>query len=171
MKSKNILYAALFGIVALFLLWGGYKIVTDRMTGDRWGKLLPEMQQKTLALMQAAAAAGLDVMFYDGWRSVEDEEAHIEAGTSKLTDPYNTRHLWGAAVDIVFRNAAGFPIWPGADDPRWLKLQKLGEGVGLVHPIIWDKPHFELPDFNLASVRKMYGEDFEAYLSDNGVAV
>lgn len=172
MNKRGLSVFLTFAVIAILIYFFGRKavtIVTDRMTGDRWNKLLPEMQVKVLDLLDRAGKAGLDVMFFEGWRSVEDEQADIDKGTSKLKDPYNTHHLWGAAADIVFRNAAGFPSWPAASDPRWAQLEQIGNDALLNHPITWDKPHFELPDFNIASIRADYGTDYDQYLSDNGV--
>jgi hypothetical protein len=168
--KKFLLWALLLtGVGAL--LYGGYAMITKRMIGPRWNNLVPAMKQKTLDLLTAAAKVGLKVMFWEGWRSVEDEQADIDKKTSHLTDPYNTHHLWGSAVDIVLVDPAGLPSWPDASDPRWAQLQAIGESVGLKHPISWDKPHFELPDFSIADARAQYGTDYESYLADQGVPV
>jgi hypothetical protein len=139
------------------------------MKGDNWNLLPGSMQNKTLLTLDRANAAGLGVMFFEGHRTVEDELKNIEKGTSKVTDPYNTVHLWGGAVDIVFENALGLPYWPEADDPRWEQLATIAATAGLSHPISWDKPHFQDPDFNIKTVRAAWGEDFEGYLQTKGV--
>lgn len=169
-RRMNIIIASIAGLLAIVAIFGKKAVmfVTDRMNGDRWNKLTPETQNRTIDLLNRAEAAGLDVMFFEGWRSVEQEQADIAAGTSHLSNPYDTYHLWGIAVDIVFVNAAGFPSWPDASDPRWNTLANCGIAAGFVHPISWDKPHFQLP-VSLASIRKKYGEDYASYLADKGV--
>ncbi len=165
---KFLLWALLVAAIA----YGGVQVyISKRMKGPRWENLVPAMKQKVLDALTAAEKAGLPVMFWDGWRSIEEEKQHMATGASKLTDPYNTRHLWGSAVDIVFRDALGMPSWPPADDPRWAQLEQIAISVGLSHPISWDKPHFELPGFSLASVRAEFGTDYQAYLRDQGVMV
>lgn len=171
MKRGSLILFGVIGLV-LYIIFFGKKtieVVMDRMNGDRWNKLLPDMQEKTTALLEKAQESGLDVMFFEGWRSPLAEQADIDKGTSHLKDPYNSHHVWGAAVDIVFRNSLGAPTWPDASDPRWSQLEKIGLSVGLVHPITWDKPHFELPGFSIISVRNNYGSNYDLYLADNGV--
>ena len=63
------------------------------------------------------------------------------------------------------------PSWPNIKDPRWAQLIAVAESVGLVHPISWDGPHFELPGFSVKEVRGQYGTDFASYLRDQGVMV
>lgn len=166
--------SSLFLLIALALVvfgYGGIVVYNKlRMTGDRWGRLTPSMKRKVQALLDKAAVSGLSVMFFDGWRSPEDEQADIDKGVSKLKDPYNTVHVWGSAADIVF-DVAGVPSWPDLSDPRWTQLRNLAADVGLVHPISWDGPHFQDADFSLTAARSEYGQDYLAYLSDEGISV
>jgi hypothetical protein len=156
-------------MAAGFALWKGYDIMTDKMKGPTWDNLIPSTRAKTLSLLEKAAAAGLSVMFFEGWRDPVDEAAYIAKGTSKLKDPMNGHHIWGVAVDIVFKNAAGFPSWPPLADPRWSQLWSIAESVGLSHPIAWDGPHLEEPGISIAALRADYGDDYQAFLKDNGV--
>lgn len=157
----------------------GAEVVTatltgGRATGPRWERLLPAAQDKVRELVQLAQQNGLDVMFWEGWRDPSAEQSNIAKGTSHLKDPLNSLHVWGTAFDIVFRNAVGAPSWPDASDPRWLQLANLGESIGLRSggkSWGWDWPHFELPGYTAASLRSQYGDNFLAFLSDNGAAV
>lgn len=163
--------AILFVLFLAFLAFGGIFFMNrKRMSGPSWNNLAPTMKAKIIALLDRANAAGLSVMFWEGWRSVEDEQKHIDNGTSKLSDPFNTVHLWGHAADVVF-SIAGVPSWPDLSDPRWSELIAIANSVGLVHPISWDGPHFEEPGFKVATIRAEYGNDWAQYLTDKGVNV
>jgi hypothetical protein len=162
----------LWTLLIIAIAYGGARMyISKRMKGPRWDMLTPDMKLKVLDLLRAAETAGLRVMFWEGWRSVEAEQAEMAKGTSKLKDAYNTRHLWGSAADIVFRDALDMPSWPDIKDPRWAQLIAVGESVGLAHPISWDGPHFELPGFSIKEVRSEYGTNYAAYLRDQGVTV
>lgn len=174
--EKQTGYWLLLGAGALLLLGGGtgYYIMTQRMTGPRWDRLLPAMKSKTIALLDAAGKAGLQVMFWEGWRDPAVELADEQSGHSKLKDPYNSMHIWGAAADFAFRNAAGLPEWPPVTDPRWRQLAEIGQSVGLFSGGLnwgWDWGHFQLPGLSLASLRSQYGTNYLAYLQQNGTAV
>jgi hypothetical protein len=148
--------------------------VSGRKSGPRWERLHPELRAKIEQLEQAAAAAGLEVMFWDGWRDPEASAANIAAGTSRLKDPLNSTHVWGLGADVVFKNALGMPSWPADDDPRWRELAELGRGLGLDSGGImwgWDWPHFQLPGFPVAGLRAQYGTNFLAFVDSFGGAV
>lgn len=162
------------GALLVAVAGGGYAVTTQRMTGPRWTRLLPEARAKAQQLIAAARAAGLDVMFWDGWRSPEESAANAAAGTSKLADPYNSHHVWGAAVDIVFRNAAGLPVWPTDTDPRWRQLAEIGQRLGWLSGGLawgWDWGHFQLRSVSMADLRARWGTDYLAFLRSAGVAV
>lgn len=148
-------------------------VTGDRMRGPRWERLLPEAKEKAIAILRIAQERGLDVVFYDGWRSPEESAANIAAGTSKIKDPLDSMHVWGAAFDIVFRNSFGQPSWPDASDPRWRELAQIGVSIGLLSGGIswgWDWPHFQLPNVNVAALKQSYRGDYLAYLNTMGVA-
>lgn len=162
------------GAVAMLAAGGGYVMTTQRQSGPRWHRLLPEARTKAQQLIDQARAAGLDVMFWDGWRSPEDSQKNIDAGTSKVSDPFNSLHVWGAAFDIVFRNAAGLPVWPPDTDPRWRQLAEIGRRLGLYSGGLhwgWDWPHFQLADYTAGVLRASYGNNYQAFLAQRGVAI
>lgn len=153
---------------------GGFLAVTNRKTGPRWERLLPELRAKVLQLEAKARERGLDVMFWDGWRDPAETLKNIAAGTSKVKDAYGSLHTWGAAADIVFRNAAGVPYWPADTDPRWRQLAEVGEAVGLMsggRQWGWDWPHFQLRGVTASALKQKYGNNFMAWLGQHGVAV
>ncbi len=174
--DKRLGWWLLLGAGALILLGGGagYYVMTQRMTGPRWDRLLPDIKAKTLALLAAAEKAGLPVMFWEGWRDPAVELKDEQSGTSHLKDPYDSMHIWGGAVDIVFKNAAGLPEWPPVSDPRWRQLAELGQSLGLYSGGLhwgWDWGHFQLPGLSLANLRNQYGTNYLAFLQNNGTAV
>ena len=163
----------LVGAGMLLLAGGGVYVVTaNRRSGPRWAHLLPEARAKADQLVSQARAAGLDVMFWEGWRSLEDSAKNMQAGTSKIKNPLDSLHVWGVAFDIVFRNAAGLPAWPPETDPRWRQLAEIGQRLGLVSGGIswgWDWPHFQLPGYTASALRANYNNNYLAFLSSRGV--
>jgi len=153
-----------------FALWGVHKMSGNNRHGPSWDRLVPEMRHKVLQLLDQAQRAGLSVMFFQGWRSPRQEHANQAKGTSFLSDALNSYHIWGAAADIVFKNALGQPYWPDASDPRWQQLGAIGKRLGLTWGGDWhhkDMAHFQLP-ISMAQLRQQYGNDFLAYLHDQG---
>lgn len=165
----------LAGLGALILLGtGGYTVLTKRMSGPRWDRLLPAARAKAEQLIGLAQQTGLPVMFWEGWRSPEASAANMAAGTSKIKDPLDSLHIWGVAFDLVFQDAAGLPSWPPAEDPRWRQLAELGQSIGLMSGGLkwgWDWPHFQLPGYNAGQIRSRWGSNYLAFLSNNGATV
>lgn len=155
-------------------LAGGYYVTTDRMRGPRWDRLLPDAKRKAQQLVAAAKAAGLDVMFWEGWRDPAASAKNIAAGTSKVKHPLDSLHVWGSAFDIVFRNAAGLPSWPPETDLRWRKLAVIGQQLGLLSGGLmwgWDWPHFQLPGVSAGALRQAYSDNYVAFLQSQGATV
>lgn len=166
---------ALGGIGLALLLFPGGVLMIDRMNGPRYNWLLPVMKLKLTELLRRAKAQGLDVMFWDGWRSPAAEAKDQQKGTSALHDSYASYHTWGAAVDIVFRTTLGEPVWPPTDDPRWAELGKIGQELGLVWGGNWvhlrDMAHFQLAGMSIPDIRLSYGIDYRAWLTSQGVRI
>lgn len=165
----------LLGTGLLLALGGvGYVAMTQRQSGPRWDRLLPEAKLKAQQVIAAATAAGLDVMFWDGWRSPETSAANMQAGTSKVKNPLDSLHVWGAAFDIVFKNAAGLPEWPPETDPRWRQLAEIGRRLGLVSGGLawgWDWPHFQLVGYTAGLLRAQNADNYLAFLQRSGAQV
>lgn len=170
----------LIGLLAAFgLAGGGYYLATNRMSGPRWNRLLPQAKNAAQLLLQKAQDNGLQVMFFDGWRDPAESAANIAKGVSFITDPFNSMHVWGAAFDIVFADALGLPSWPDPTDPRWQKLGAIGESLNLK----WggrfappgskqfDGPHFQLPGYSTAALKQEYGNNYLTFLQTSGIVI
>lgn len=154
---------------------GGYVIVNARKNGARWSNMIPDARAKADQLEAQANAAGLPVMFWEGWRTPDDEAALMRnpAGVTKVREPLDSSHVWGYGFDFVFRNAAGLPSWPPATDPRWRQLAQIAQQLGLLSGGLtwgWDWPHFQLPDYSTASLKTDWA-DPAAFLESQGVAI
>ena len=174
MRLDPLVLLLLIGGLLAGLGTGAVVTVKTRKSGPRWTGLLPEARAKVEQLEEAARAAGLSVMFWDGWRSPAASAANIAAGASKLKDPLNSTHVWGVGFDVVFRTAAGLPTWPPDNDPRWRKLAELGRGFGLKSGGLswgWDWPHFELPGYSVPLIRRSWGANYAGFLTARGATV
>jgi len=156
--------------------------VVGRKHGPRWDRLHPDLRTLVEQVEQQAAAAGLDVMFWEGWRDLDTQKTDIARGVSHLKDPLNSLHPWGLAADFVFKNALGAPTWledaaqpKGWVDPRWRQLAEIMQGVGLFSGGLawgWDWPHAQLAGYTAASVRGEWGDNYLAFIrSTTGEAV
>jgi hypothetical protein len=148
--------------------------IANRKNGPRWERLHPELRAKVEELERRAQVSGLDVMFWDGWRSPEASAANIAAGASKVKNPLDSLHVWGLAADIVFRNALGVAYWPEDTDPRWRQLAAIGEALGLKSGGLmwgWDWPHFQLPGYTSAALRASWGASYLDFIGSTGAIV
>lgn len=167
----------LFLVVAAIAGGGYYAVTTGRKTGKRWTWMVPDARAKAAQLERLANQQGLNVMFWDGWRDPAETIRNIEKGTSKVKDAYGSKHTWGVAFDMVFKNPVGLPSWPPATDPRWKQLGELGKSLGLrwggeiFGPKFFDGPHFELPNFNMQTARNAYGINYQGWLAFKGVPI
>ncbi len=153
------------------LIAEGVQAVTERKTGPRWTGLTQAMRDAVLRVEAEAARRGVQVMFWDGWRSPAEEQQYIDKGTSKLKDPLNTLHAWGVAADFAIVNEFGAPSWPDASDHRWQVLADAIEAAGLKsggRMWGWDWPHAQLPDVSVRELRAAYGDNYAAYIASNG---
>lgn len=173
MRSKRSLWwilAILGGLLALGAPVA-VLVVSARKSGPRWERLHPELRRLVPLIEADAQREGLDVMFWEGWRSPEASAANIAAGTSRVKDPLNSLHVWGLAADFVFRGALGQPTWPPDTDPRWRALAAIFERHGLRSGGLmwgWDWPHAELPGYSLPELRARYGTNYLAFVRSTG---
>ncbi len=155
-------------------------MISARMKGPRWDNLLPEVRRRVLLLLERAKAEGLDVDFFSGWRSVESQLENMANGYSWVTDPLDSYHAWGMAVDIPFVGVTGF-TWPDPDVPenmeRWQKLGAIGKALGFTWGGDWakkgkfDGAHFQFNVATPSSLKTAYNRDPLAFLRENGVPV
>lgn len=102
-----------------------------------------------------------DIIILAGARSVEDEQKAIDSGHSKLTDPYDSKHVIGPnrplalAVDVCKK-----PVdWKNLQDFIDLSSVVKSRAKAMNLPVTWggdwhtfkDMPHYELPDDGSAS--------------------
>lgn len=159
-----------------------------RMRGGRWANLPDRNRRLIIELIDRAKRAGLNVDFFDGWRSPETQRAKLGAG--KLKDLFNSYHVWGEAFDIVFINAAGGWYWPigvltrsdGSQyiNPMWEQLGRIGESLGLKWGGRWynlttksgffDGAHFQSA-LSMPQMRGMWATNTAGYLRQQGVPV
>jgi peptidoglycan L-alanyl-D-glutamate endopeptidase CwlK len=100
--------------------------------------LVPAVQQRAKALVNAAKDAGIDLLITSTYRSNEEQAALYAQGRTKpgaiVTNarPGDSYHNWRCAFDVVpLRN--GKPVWStsGPDGDLWRKIGEMGEAVGL----------------------------------------
>lgn len=132
--------------------------------------LVPEMQVKCRAFLNAAALQGINLRVTHTLRTM-DEQLHLFAKGRALRDgvwvvtdaqqivtrakPGKSPHNYGLAFDICF---AGADPYPDEDDPRWTILGGLGEQLGLDwggplgagDKFTFDRPHFQLANWKAA---------------------
>jgi len=99
------------------------------------GELLPVVQQKAQAFLDAAQAQHIGIIITSTYRDREAQAALYAEGRSapgKIrtnAKPGESFHNWKCAFDFVgMRN--GKCVWED-DDPLWTHLGELGESVGL----------------------------------------
>ena len=171
MKNKQIIIFIL-SLIILYLFFG--KGITMKfikyMKGETWNKLIPEMKTAVTTTIEDAQSQGLDVMFFEGYRTVERSQEMIDKGVSDLKDARNSDHVWGIGADIVVANNLGFPSWPDVTDPRWKKLHDIGAKHGLEFYISWDKPHARLKGYTVSSLKNDY-DNPDDFLKKAGINV
>lgn len=189
MNTKLLLWLSLTGVtlgLVRFATMSG-----DRKNGARWNALPLRNKRLALEIEKRAAAQGLQVGFFDGWRHPNDQLQKMKAGTSKVVDPFSSYHVWGEAIDMVPLNSAGQFYWPdgilvAADgshyiNPIWEKLGRIGEQLGLTWGGRWynvntktgffDGAHFQSSWIDTATLKFNYGNNPAAYLRDQNIVV
>lgn len=136
------------------------------------GEIHPELAKKVATLLNEAHAQGLDVFAFEGFRSIQKQNALYESGqgVTQATGG-NSYHNYGLAVDVVFKNEKGNPSWDENYD--WQKLGEIGKSLGLKWGGDFKKPngqpfkdlaHFEFhPGLNMSQVKEAFaqgGKDF-----------
>lgn len=171
-KSSLALIIALIGVAIYTLFYGKETVMkfSKYMKGKTWNRMLPELQKRTTATIEQAQAEGLDVMFYEGWRSVTRSQEMIDKGTSKLKNAEDSDHVWSIGVDLVFANSLGLASWPDISDPRWKRLHEIGNANGLEFYISWDAPHARLSGYSVSALKKQYGHA-QNFLESEGIYV
>ena len=153
--------------------------MADRKRGPRWENLHPTTRAMCLQLLEEAEAEGLRVMFWDGWRPEQKQSARISEGVSFVSDPLNSNHPWGNAVDIVFKDQFGVASWPSKDTHEgyalWKHLGTIGERIGFEWGGRWgerdwgkfDGAHFQRPGIPTGDLIAYYGRDPMRYVEEH----
>lgn len=136
------------------------------MSADEWNRrkiatLSPIAQPKFAAFMadaqRVARSHGTEVAIWWAVRPLERQTELYQQGRSKpgtiVTKTIASNHLWGLAVDLVFRSPTGQPLFDGPPGekgyPRWYyrELLPLATAHGLQSLYLahgFDAPHIEL---------------------------
>jgi peptidoglycan LD-endopeptidase CwlK len=143
--------------------------MTDHLDPHRLVRLRgchPELRVRVLALLEALARQGLDVVITQGVRSVAQQQALYAQGRYKpgkivtncdglvrVSNHQPKADGYGYAVDVAWRNTHGDITWEGP----WETLMRAAEAQGLIAGGRWvtfpDRPHLELPS-SAPTVRK-----------------
>lgn len=122
--------------------------------------LHPVLRDKIKLLLQEAKKQGLNVIPFEGYRSMAKQKRLYESGRGVTRAPAGySYHNYGLAVDLVFVNEAGKPSWDNQHD--WQKLGQIGKKLGLQwggdFKNLKDMTHFEYhPGLKLNDVRQAY---------------
>ena len=117
--------------------------------------LLPQVQVKIQAFLEAAKAQGIDLLVTSTYRDFESQATIYAQGRSApgkiVTNakPGYSWHNWKRAADVV-PLVGGKAIWN--DTALWTKIGTIGESVGLEWAGRWksfkETPHFQLTEGN-----------------------
>lgn len=116
--------------------------------------LHPQFQPKVYEFMEAAKAAGLDVLLYCGYRSHEEQDALYAQGRTKpgkiVTNARagQSAHQFGLAFDGV-PMIGGKPMWDETHE-AWQTYGHVASAVGLEWAGTWvgkmrEFPHVQYP--------------------------
>lgn len=162
--------AVLIGALAVIALGMRSAMRDDNTTGAKWDRLHPEVKRRALFVLDEAQKAFADspytLHFFDGWRDLGEQQNYISGGTSFISNPRHSYHVWGLAVDFVFKDENGKWTWePGKDcafwdftckGSRWYwdTLGQIIERAGFEWGGRWktfDGPHAQLTQFGTAT--------------------
>jgi len=125
------------------------------MASRRIEDLRPMMQQKARAWQAACSTAGLDILVYCTWRSLEEQADLYAKGRSQpgkivtMAKPGTSAHNYGLALDFV-PLVAGKALWK-APAPEWLEAVEIAGKCGLESASKWERfkewPHLQIPDW------------------------
>ena len=166
MNRSTIVYFTI-GVFALLSYMNRVKLLDQAVKlSGKWTGLHPEVKKRALLVLDAAETAfeetGYSVHIFDGKREISKQNEYIKKGTSFISNPLNSYHVWGLAVDFVFKDADGNWTWePGADcafydftchssDWYWDTLGEIIESAGFEWGGRWksfDGPHAQLTTF------------------------
>jgi len=117
--------------------------------------LLPQVQVKVHAFLDAAKAQGIDLLVTSTYRDFASQSAIFAQGRTtpgtKVTNaqPGHSWHNWKCAVDVV-PLVGGKAVWD--DNDLWVKIGAIGVSVGLEWAGNWvsfkETAHFQFTEGN-----------------------
>ncbi len=127
----------------------------------------PEVRRRANVVLDNAATVfepdHLSVGAFAGLRSLRDEKKSEDKGSSWLSIPLSSYHVWGLAVDFVFIRNGNWTWEPtgnfGEDRALWERLGTIIKAAGFEWGGDWkrfDGPHAQLPLINVASLKVRY---------------
>lgn len=177
---------AAFGVVPDALRPEG-SIAPSAMNADEWNRrkietLSPAVRPRFTAFLAAAQAVarrnGAELIIWDASRTLERQVELYKRGRTVPGTVVTyaiatvTGHIWGMAVDLIFRTPAGQPSfeWPAGTGkyPRWyysevLPLASTHRLESLYRKVGKDPPHIQVPTEEAtvtASAAKLVRNDF-----------
>lgn len=145
--------------------------------GPEFNNLHPRVQAAALAVIEDAKAQGLSVGAFSGFRTLDEQRGLIEGGASRNSEPADSYHAWGLAVDFVFLDRLGRWTWlpdpnnpanKGYRDERWYRLGAIIEKNGFEWGGRWawfDGAHAQMPSIaRTADLKRIYAGDPSAYV-------
>lgn len=125
----------------------------DARSEERLAQVYPRLAGKVREMAELLAKDGIQILVVQGLRTWEEQDALYAKGRftpgQKVTNAKggSSYHNFGLAVDCAPIDAAGHIDW-SASHPNWLRMEDVGESVGLVSGAMWrtlpDAPHFQL---------------------------
>jgi hypothetical protein len=170
MKKNEVIMALALLFILILYFWGKDILSKIRKIGLSYDNLIPDMRIKCGQLEAEAERRGIPVLFWQGWRSPEESAANIAAGVSFVTDPLNSYHCWGAAIDYVKAGPGGIPMWPDKTDQFWQDLASLYDYVDLEPGARWnnfDGAHGQMK-ISMSQIRREYGDDYQNFINNGG---
>lgn len=105
--------------------------------------------QQMLSAGYLTGATLTEFVLFETYRSPEAQDECYKLKTSKAK-AWQSAHQYGLAADFVPRIKGA---WDWSDYHDWTYLKSCALRCGLRVPILWDRPHVEHPDWELAKAR------------------
>jgi len=140
--------------------------------------LTPAAQSAALALLQAAAANGIQLEIVNGLRDSNTQAALFAQGRTApgpivtYAKPGSSLHEKGMAFDVAV-NKNGKPTWPN-DPALWQQIGALGESIGMTwggrFPQLNPGPPAQPADLDHFQISKNFAEIQSAVVNDTNAA-
>lgn len=150
----------------------------SEINAQRLAKIHPELREKAIKLIEAAAKENILLLVTQSLRTKEEQDALFAQGRTKPGNKVTNcagmsgPHTWGTAFDIcIYVDKDHDMVVDGNEinwsDPRYARVGAIGKSLGLKwggdFKSLMDMPHFELSQFSIAALRKLYHDNFEGF--------